>query len=128
MKKKMNGWKILLITVGSVILGIAVLFGFFVLLLYMDDCQANSEKSARERITDTTGKNTEFEEKFRKAEPFWLKEKVDVVSSEYYPDFEDPYYWLKTKDLTLNYLTIYFIYEPQSFSRKSTSILSRLFC
>ena len=159
MKKKMNGWTILLITVGCVVLGMAVLFGLFVLLLYIDDCIVNSEKSARERITDTTGieipidaemvfldynspfqdpfsqyavfsfesepanwlsennfsreKNTEFEEEFKKFEPSWLKEKVDAVSSEYYPNFENAYYWLNTKNITSGCLRVYFIYEPQ---------------
>lgn len=159
MKKKAGCLKVLLITVGCVVLGMAVLFGLFVLLLYIDDCIVNSEKSARERITDTTGieipidaemvfldynppwqesfiqyavfsfenepadwlaendfsreRNTEFEEEFKIAEPYWLKEKVDAVSSEYYPDFENPYYWLNTEKITSGYLRVYFIYEPQ---------------
>lgn len=159
MKKKAGCLKVLLITVGCVVLGMAVLFGLFVLLLYIDDCIVHSEKSARERITDTTGieipidaemvfldynspfqdpfsqyavfsfenepadwlaendfsreRNTEFEEEFKEAEPSWLKEKVDAVSSEYYPDFENPYYWLNTEKITSGYLRVYFIYEPQ---------------
>lgn len=159
MEKKKSGWKIALITFSGVILVIALLFGLFVLMLYIDDCRANSEKSARRRIIDTTGieisvdaemvfldysppwqesfiqyavfsfesepanwlaennfsreKNTEFEEEFKKFEPSWLKEKVDAVSSEYYPNFENAYYWLNTKKITSGYLRVYFIYEPQ---------------
>lgn len=58
-------------------------------------------------------KNTEFEEEFKKFEPSWLKEKVDAVSSEYYPNFENAYYWLNTKNITSGCLRVYFIYEPQ---------------
>lgn len=159
MKKKMSGMKISLLTIVGIVLGITLLFGFFVLMLYVDDCRANSEKSAKNRILDTTGieiptdtkmlylyyappwqesfvqyavfslenksanwfernefstnKNIEFEDEFKKNEPSWLKEKVYGISSEYYPDFEKPYYWLNTKNIMSGYLRVYFIYEPE---------------
>lgn len=157
MKKKIGCLEKMLLVVGSIIIVIVLLMGLLLLGLYIDDCQANSEKAVRNRINSTTGieiptgadmvyvyyapawqesfiqysvfsfkneptdwlennnflkeENAEFEEAFKKDEPSWLKEKVYDVSSEYYPNFENSYYWLNIKDLTLSYLMVYFIYE-----------------